>query len=129
MHYEHDFETDRGFVMVRAWGTATAEGFEALDRELIEHPQWRAGRSVLFDLRELDMTELSSPGTRTSAAFVTSISEALGDGRWACVMGRDVDYGLARMFQALTDGTELEVMVFREIEEALAWLGSPEGGR
>jgi hypothetical protein len=39
------------------------------------------------------------------------------------VVSRDLDYGLARMYeQMLLASTEARTMVFRDIEEAKAWL-------
>ena len=36
----------------------------------------------------------------------------------------DLGFGLARMFEALSDPSEPEVRVFRDLSEARTWLGT-----
>ncbi len=45
--------------------------------------------------------------------------------RSAVVGPRPVQYGMARMFQALNDSPHVTVEVFRDRASALAWLGQP----
>ncbi len=40
----------------------------------------------------------------------------------AAVAGRDVIYGLSRMWEILVDDTTWETMVFRKIEDAKVWI-------
>ena len=46
--------------------------------------------------------------------------------RRAVVVSRDLDFGIARMFALLKDGSTGEIAVFRELQEALSWLESDE---
>ena len=46
-------------------------------------------------------------------------------GSLALVAPKDAVYGLLRMFQALSEGQNLDVQVFRTIEEAVEWLEVP----
>ncbi|MGH0038509.1 MAG: hypothetical protein ACQGVK_26030 [Myxococcota bacterium] len=43
--------------------------------------------------------------------------------RMAVLVGRELHYGLARMFQAYASDSPTDIHVFRDRDEALAWLG------
>lgn len=44
-------------------------------------------------------------------------------GRWAVLVSRTVDFGTLRCWEVLSEGYHEELRVFREEEEAIAWLG------
>ena len=54
------------------------------------------------------------------------ISEDLGDGRGAVVVGNDTDYGIVHVFMALADEIPGAIHVFRSREDAKRWLRLPE---
>ena len=125
MRFEFRFEAD-AIVEVVARGQASVESFARLDRELVAHPSWAPGMGILYDFRELDVSVLSHETTRRSSDITRSLAEKFGPARMACVMSRDVDFGIARMFEAMTaPGTPLEIRAFRSMDEAQAWLESP----
>jgi hypothetical protein len=41
----------------------------------------------------------------------------------ALLVQSDIAYGLARMLQALREGSRQEIQVFRDLDHALGWLG------
>ena len=124
VRHEFQFQTDRGLVEVRAFGKATLEGFVGLDTKLVEHSCWTPGMRVMFDLRALDLSDLSVEDIHRNADFVRGLSDRLGTARFACVMAKEIDFGLARMFEVLTsEGNQLDIRVFRSMSEAETWLG------
>jgi len=52
------------------------------------------------------------------------------DGKTALVVSKDIDYGLSRVFQTLSEieGITWEVEVFRSMNEAYEWLSLPQKG-
>jgi hypothetical protein len=123
MRYEFFFQEDHSIVEIRAFGQATAAGFAEMNIELVEHRGWTPGMNVLCDFRELDLSGLSVNNTHESSYFVRSLSERLGSGKIACITKKDVDYGIARMWEMLTqNGVSVEIRVFRSISEARTWL-------
>ena len=73
----------------------------------------------LYDLREVTSSELSGDEMRAGAMMNPWNKGA----RRAFVCDQDVMFGLARMFEMLTDQGGDQIKVFREIPDALAWLG------
>jgi hypothetical protein len=79
------------------------------------------GVPVLVDCRRVK-TLLSSSELRAIARQSIDGSEAAVQRRVAMLAASDVVYGLMRIYEALTAGTNLEVRVFRAEAEAWHWL-------
>lgn len=77
--------------------------------------------SELWDLRNAEAM-LSSEELPEIVAFVSQHIERRGKGRTAVVTGCDVDYALARIAQFHVEELGIELMVFRELDEAERWL-------
>ena len=56
------------------------------------------------------------------AKMVTAIAAELDCGPVAIVVSTDVEYGMARMYMALTGLKHPDTMVFRSHDNALKWL-------
>jgi hypothetical protein len=123
MRYEFFFQKDRSIVEIRAFGQATAAGFAELNINLVEHRDWTPGMNVLGDFRKLDLSDLTIDDAQESSNFAQTLSERFGSGKIACVMKKDIDYGIARMWEMLTqNGVSVEIRVFRSISAARTWL-------
>ena len=80
-------------------------------------------QDVVWDVRDADLTAFSSGDIRRVTDLVRENWGTSSSSRAALVVSRDVDFGLARMYEQLLDtGSSGEVRVFRDYEEAVAWL-------
>jgi hypothetical protein len=124
---EHLFEIDRSRNLVRErWsGEVTLRDYSAAFAELKRHPDYCEGMDALSDYRAARI-KLSYEEMRILA------SRSTADERWnrvAIVVARLVDYGLARMYRALTEPHPAhikEFSIFTSVEEADDWLLSPQ---
>ncbi len=91
---------------------------------LWENPDWN-GKSAVWDFRRAQFI-LTSPEIQVLADYVLSNQPAVPPEKIAFVTGRDVDYGLARIFEVFRDDPRTDFRVFRDYEEALRW-GRAEG--
>lgn len=105
------------------WRVST-EGTLSLDEigELIETNPWRDHRLVLWDLRNLREAPRSTRELREAASLVASARRLFEGGRAAIVVSADLDFGMARMFEAFAEGSGVAYRTFRDIESAQAWL-------
>jgi hypothetical protein len=94
----------------------------ALD-QLYSDAQFQPDMKLLWDLRDA-RTAVTAGDVRSIVHFVSQHREARGEGKSAVVMGRDVDYGMARVAQVHLEPLGIELAVFRELEEAEQWLES-----
>jgi len=83
---------------------------------------WEGHRLLLWDLRAIREAPQSIEELRQAAEFVRTTREIFGDGRVAILVTSDLDFGLARLFQAFADGSGIAYEVFRDYDAARAWV-------
>jgi hypothetical protein len=109
-----------------ASGELTFDELRATLQALYSSPDFRPEQHVLWDLREAVLTRFSLAEVRDIADLVAEHRGTADPARAALVVSRDVDYGMARMFeQVLAGGSETNVRVFRDLQEAMAWITEP----
>lgn len=119
---------ERLFV-VKTTGSGNASGIVAFLEDIVTSAHWELGMSVLVDHRDLNIGHLLPSEVNAVSNYFQSISADLGHGKLALVMNKDVDFGIARAWEAITsDHVDMDIFVFREIEKALTWLGFERSG-
>ncbi|OGQ96397.1 MAG: hypothetical protein A2521_09270 [Deltaproteobacteria bacterium RIFOXYD12_FULL_57_12] len=87
--------------------------------EIINHPNWVPGLNIIWDARKCTFDHLRAVELNAIAEMTAKYKEQRGAGLATWVVGRDVDFGIARMFQMLSeDKVIFEFCVFRTIQEA-----------
>jgi hypothetical protein len=120
MGIDTKIDEDAGLRIHTVSGELTFEMLSAMLEATYADPQFRPEHNVLWEVRGAALTNFSSTEVR-------NISE-LVQGQWrgakaALVVGSDADYGMARMYEMhLASGSSGEVRVFRDLEEAHAWV-------
>ena len=103
--------------------TYSSEWVLRLVEEAIKHPQWHDKLPGLIDFRGFSATGLSSDNVYELAELCRNLGKMLGYGNCALVMSKELDFGLARMWQMMTEAhVEMEIDVFKSIDEAREWL-------
>ena len=108
-------------------GTLTPDELENALLDAYRHPDYRPDANSLCDLRGAGVEAFTGPEVRRIVDAVLEHRGAPPGIRTAIVVGRDLSYGLARMFaQQLEAESPSDVMVFRDMDEAMAWLEGDE---
>jgi hypothetical protein len=122
VQYQIHFDAD-GIVTVRTSGSLSVEGVRAYLDELVSHPRWRPGTPVLVDHRALDVREISAEEIRTIADDVARMAARIAGSRNATLVSGPLAYGLARMWETLTQHrVDSTLRVFDDPVAARAWL-------
>ena len=113
-----------GFLFsITTEGEGDVKGIIAFLDDIIAHPEWQPGNHILLDHRELRIHNIDASGIEEVSAYFKSIADKLGNGKIALVMNRDVDFGIARAWENITEyDVDIEINVFRDLEKAMAWL-------
>lgn len=105
-------------------GAVQTDEYEAVLEETYRRPDYRPAAGVLWDVREADLKHISRHEIKRILDFVMQHRGAPPGVRTAIVVGRDLDYGLARMAEQFLEAeSPSDVMVFRDTDEGMAWLG------
>lgn len=113
------FDSARSLVLSRAWDVLTGADLIRHARTLAADPGFKPHFSQLCDMRDVTEIRTDAEGIREVAAL-----NPFGAGsRRALVVGSDVVFGMARMYQILNETSPDEFEIFRDVDEALKWLG------
>ncbi len=113
---------ERNLVYVRFKGKVRREDTFEFAQELAADPLYRPGLDELIDARNC-VFEGGFSDALEYRNVLRDIRPSTGKGRWACVVSGDLMYGLSRMFGTLAGALGVEMRPFRNIADALAWLG------
>jgi len=91
--------------------------------DIYENPELEPDMNVLWDIREADVFSFFSADVQAIRDFVSKHWGTGGKSKAALVVVRDVDFGLARMYQILSESkTSSPIQVFRDYDEAFQWV-------
>lgn len=77
---------------------------------------------VLWDARTGRVSSLPHNEMRDMVSGSEALWDRMESGRTAIVTGSEADFGMGRMYEQLAEGMPRELRVFRDWDEAVAWL-------
>lgn len=115
------FEEERNFVVIRQTGRLDRGAILAAFDAAVTHERYRSGMGRLWDYREADLSGFGTDAIRDMAQHSLRYPPGINDVRVAFVTGRDLEYGLSRMFE-MSSRAKTPIKVFRSMTEAEAWM-------
>jgi len=116
-------ESETGMAIATCSGVLRVSDAKASAAALWKAPGW-SGDAVVWDFREAQF-DFDRAGIREVADFVSSHQPATPPARVAWVTLRDLDFGLARMFEVFREDPRTDFRVFRDYDEAISWARLP----
>lgn len=118
MPVRFSLDRERRLVIVQASGVLVDDDVHTGRQELLDDPEFDRDFGQLFDARAVDEVQLSVEVMGRMAQ--TSILAR--ESRRAFVATTPYQYRMASLFVTLAQPYQPNVQVFRDIDEALAWL-------
>lgn len=122
MPISYVIDPERHLVLTTASGTLTDDEVIQFKDRLVRDPGFTPGMSELSDVRGVDRLEVTSAGVRAMVQQDEEAATHVASHKLALVVSQDVAYGMARMYQTLTESHMKHMGIFRDIDEARAWL-------
>lgn len=123
MSIERHIDPDSGRITLTASGPTRFEDLKVALKGVTEAPDFRPGADIIWDFRNVESEALTADQLREMVAFVAGIADVRGiNYKVAIVVERNVDFGLARMYEVFADELPCELRVFRDLEEAVDWM-------
>jgi len=123
MTIERHIDADTGRVTLTATGPTGFEDLKTALKAMTEAPDFRPGADIIWDFRKVESEALSADQLREMVAFVAGIADVRGiNYKVAIVVERNVDFGLARMYEVFADDLPCELRVFRDLADAANWM-------
>ena len=112
-----------GILIVTVYGEVTYAGYRQFKYTVRNISAYRDSNKRLWDLRHV----AGLPSTNTVHGVAASVRSETATPRIAAfVVDQDVHFGLARMFEMLSEQPGVTRRVFRDYVEARNWLIQPE---
>jgi hypothetical protein len=113
------FDPENGLVIATCSGSLGVSDAREGAEMFWNKPEW-SGRSVVWDFRTAQL-DVRGADVQEVARFILERQPETPPPRVAFVTGRDVDFGLMRMFQVYRQHPATQIRVFRDYEEAVSW--------
>jgi hypothetical protein len=120
--FTYAIDSKRGVVVLTYARQPTYTEWQRLMSTVVADAQYRPGLSIVSDRRAL--TDAVSPGTvERMSEYVATHAGQFARCRWAVVVRPTqlAEYGMARVGQVLFGPSGVELQVFTDFEEAMAW--------
>jgi hypothetical protein len=123
----HKIDEKLGIVLSTWIGIVSDADAVPAYRQLYEDKRWKPGFHEIVDLREADVSGVTSRGLRAVSGMVDDYTgEECEEFRTAVIAPKDLPFGVARIYQAISDETPERVRVFRDVKTALEWMNVDE---
>jgi len=119
MPFSMRIEPDAGIVIGTCSGALGLDDAREGAMAVWGNPNW-SGKPVVWDFRSA-ILDVQAPEVREIARFVLDRQPSSPPPKVAFVIARDVDFGLARMFEVFRQHPSTEVRTFRDYDEAVSW--------
>ena len=118
------FDKETGLATISLSGELDLlQAIKAAAADMMKHPDFQPGADALWDLRKAELNHLPTNDIMALVTYIKGYRQSRGSGyRVAIVVERDLLFGGARMFEAFSDTVPFTCSVFRNIDEARAWL-------
>ena len=125
MPFKYTIYPDRNLIRQQLWGRISAEDLRQLASDMWADPLYRKKLDILADLRQAEV-DIPYNEMMEYTRFLGGNSHI---GRQAIVVGRQLEFGMARMYEQLTESNvqRESLKVFFDIDDAERWLQLSEG--
>jgi hypothetical protein len=126
MPFNYSIHLDQNLIRQTLWGTVTATELRDLAAAMWADPDYRKKLDILADLRD---AQIQIPYDQM-VEYTQFLSGQSDIGRQAIVVGRQLEFGMARMYEQLTEHgvARKDLRVFFSLEDAERWLQSEGSG-
>ena len=123
MPVKESIDVARNLIYRELQGRVSPEEIIASIDSVVNDPDFDPGMNSLNDLRQV-VHQADREFVMNIAHTIVGYSEKLKSGKVALVVSSDVVFGMMRMLQSYVGDAPLDIMVFKDIEEAEYWLES-----
>lgn len=125
MCHKISIDKDKKLARITARGMVNVLELKEIFMETVGHEDWQTDFNMLCDYSRIENFDVTSQDIDDITEWQTSIDAMIGNGRCAVVASKDSVYGMSRMWEILSSERSQQIYVFRQINDAILWLGYP----
>ena len=115
-------DQEKNIAYIKLSGILSENLIKEAFNKTVYDKQYKKGIGRLWDFRKADLSGFNTEMIARMANYPTQFDEDIESVRVAFVMGRSLEYGLGRMFEAFSVNVKNEIKVFYEMDEAEKWM-------
>jgi hypothetical protein len=97
--------------------------YQDLMERILEDPQFVPSMHMLWDFTGSTLIDLSNDDFASIKSYIQKNAERRGSGyRAVFLVSKEVDFGLSRMYQMISEDLPVSFEVFRDRDKAMAWI-------
>ena len=125
MAYKIGIDEEKGLFIVDFYDESGLDEIKKAYEEILEHPQFVKGINGLWDLSKSKNRVPGIGEIRRFQLWNESVLKKRGTGfKTAVIFRKNIEYGMARIFQAYTEKLPYELKVFYDRQKAMDWITS-----
>lgn len=123
MTISYEIIPDKKLVVNTVKGRFDFDGYQNLMERILDDPRFVPSMHMLWDFTTSTLIDLSNDDFEGIKSYIQKNSKRRGSGyRAAFVVTKEVDFGLSRMYQMISEDLPVTFEVFRDFKEAMAWI-------
>ncbi len=127
MAIERYIEPTSGLVVFTVTGGGRVKDMITALEDLFAAPEFRKNADILWDFSKWRADPPEAGELRELVSFLHKNKDKRGSGyKVSIVVSRDLDYGLARMFETYAENLPFTIRIFRKRPPAESWLKQPD---
>lgn len=103
-------------------GEITFEEIKSSYEELIKYPDFQNDMVAIWDIRDADASKFDSQNVIRLARYFETQIKNRAEYKVAVIVGRDLEYGLSRMYQVAAADLPVKIGIFINLEDAKKWV-------
>ena len=123
---EYTIHPDHRLTLVRCFGIITLKEILEYEHRIVDDPDFDPTYSELLDTTDTSNMTISFDDVDNLVEFERSHARYIGKRRCAFVAPTDISYGTIKVYISMEDTSPMETRVFRDMRQALDWLGLPD---
>lgn len=119
MKFQIVYDEKTSSFRINLSGKFNAADLETCYQAIFKQPKWQKGSNILWDAQKSTFEHLKHFDMTSIAAMTNKYGDKRGNGIAAWVMGREVDYGIGRMFEIINENKVVyDFRLFKTIADA-----------
>jgi hypothetical protein len=127
MPFSYQIHPGQNLVVNTIQGHFNFSDYLTLMERILNDPRFQPAMHMFWDFLDSTLVEFTSDDFEKIRSYIQQNRARRGSGyRAVFLVSKDVDYGLSRMYQIISEELPVQFEVFRDREAALAWIGAAD---
>jgi hypothetical protein len=122
MSFKIDLLEPRNLIVIKIEGLFSADDFVEILEQIVHSKDYPSNVNAVYDLTQMSFDNITSGFLQVLNVLAEKYGNARSGAKTAYVCPKDLQFGMARAWEAFVNDVPVKTMVTRSMEEALSWI-------